>query len=143
MLSIWRVVSRHRTLAESVEETVPLVAGLLPMESLTIRSVDRAAGFLETVAAESAGGSEPRGETRTSIMPEILPKLLDWCGRGELEVAERRSFAARFPGLVAGGAGGRCWRRLWTRRRGRRRCCCWPCARPNGRPPSMRRWCGP
>ncbi|WP_165247103.1 sigma-54 interaction domain-containing protein [Paludisphaera soli] len=105
LLSVWRVVSRHRTLAESLEETVPMLAGRLPLDVLAIRSIDRPGGFLETTAFERAGGSGTRGDSRTPIPADALARVLDWCSRGEVGV-DSRGFRALLPGLVPAGVEG-------------------------------------
>jgi len=101
----WRVVSRHRSLGESLEELFPLLAGAMPVESASIRSVDRAASALETAAVEGKGGGS-RSEARSALAPDALTRLLDWCGRGEVAVDAPRALAARLPGLAPEDAGG-------------------------------------
>ncbi|MDG3007467.1 sigma-54-dependent Fis family transcriptional regulator [Paludisphaera mucosa] len=106
LLTIWRVVSRHRTLTESLEETVPLLADHLSLEVAAIRSVDRAGGCLETVAFKRIGESDGRADARTPVAAEILARLGHWCERDEILVEDLRAFSARFPGLAPVGLEG-------------------------------------
>jgi transcriptional regulator with GAF, ATPase, and Fis domain len=105
LLDIWRVVSRHLTLEETLEGAFPLLAGRLPLGRLAIRSVDRMGGSVETAAMErsTAGASE---DARTPLAPADLARLLDWCGRREVLAGDRRAIGARLPGLVPGGVEG-------------------------------------
>ena len=107
LLAVWRVVSRHRTLGESLEETAPLVRERLPMDLIAVRSLDRA-GFIETAAMEPGrAGVEWEGvEVRTPTSAADQARVLSWCDRGEVLAEERRAFGAKLPGLVPGGVEG-------------------------------------
>lgn len=105
LVDIWRVVSRHLTLGETLEGAFPLLAGRLPLELLAIRSVDRAGGSVETAAMERPAGGASE-DARTPLAPSDLARLLEWCGRREVIVDDRRALGARLPGLVPGGVGG-------------------------------------
>ncbi|WP_337176083.1 sigma 54-interacting transcriptional regulator [Paludisphaera sp.] len=105
LLDIWRVVSRHLTLSETLEGAFPLLAGRLPLEALVIRSVDRVGGSVETAAMERSAGGASEG-ARTPLASADLARLLEWSGRGEVLAGDRRTLGARLPGLVPGGVEG-------------------------------------
>jgi len=107
LLEVWREVSRHTALDESMGRLAPLLASRLPLDDLAIRSIEAEGGFLDTRVEETWG---PRrlgeGGARTAISAEDLRRLLEWSGAGAPVVAAEGAFRKRFPGLAPAGFGG-------------------------------------
>src|SRR6185312_2505346 len=89
-LDVWREVSRHEALGESLARIMPLLAERLPLDALMIRAIDAPGGFLETTVVEPArvGRRPAPGEARTTIAADDLARLLEWGRRGEPAVGD-------------------------------------------------------
>jgi hydrogenase-4 transcriptional activator len=108
LLNVWREVSRHTALDESLSRVVSLLVERLPLGELLIRAIDAAGGFLETTVVETARGGRPklRGEAKTQVAASDLDRLLEWGRRGEPATGDERTFRKRFPGLAPDGLEG-------------------------------------
>ena len=107
LLDVWREVSRHTALDESMARLTPLLATRLPLDDLAIRSVEAEGGFLDTRVEEAVGRRRSgEGPSRTAISAEDMRRLLDWSAAGEPTMAAEGAFRKRFPGLAPAGFGG-------------------------------------
>ena len=62
LLNVWREVSRHIRIDESVTRVMPLLSPGLPLDALLVRHVDLARTSLETVAAVLVRPVRPEDE---------------------------------------------------------------------------------
>jgi len=108
LLEVWRDVSRHTALDESLARMTPLLAEHLPLRELIIRAIDEAGGFLETTVVETAGMSRPEslGDARTVVAASDLERLLGWARLGESVLGDDRTFRKQFPRLIPEGVVG-------------------------------------
>ncbi|MDR3619650.1 MAG: sigma 54-interacting transcriptional regulator [Paludisphaera borealis] len=102
LLDVWREVSRHTALDESLARMMSLLVERLPLGELMIRAIDAAGGFLETTVVESARGGRPAplGDAKTVVAAGDLERLLEWGRLGEPAMGDDRAFRKRFPGLA-------------------------------------------
>ena len=83
LLNVWREVSRHILIDESVTRVMPLLSPELPLDALLVRYVDLARSSLETVAAAMVrpDSRDWRGENASA-----LRKILTGSWRGAARV---------------------------------------------------------
>lgn len=104
LLNVWREVSRHILIDESVTRVMPLLSERLPLDVLLVRHVDLAKTRLETVAEAMVRPYHVSGGRKTECTAADLDRILAWCREGHLV---RRSSAGSE--TVAGSLAGRSW----------------------------------
>jgi hydrogenase-4 transcriptional activator len=105
---LWREVSRHLELDESVRRIAPLLAERLPIQRVLVRRLDREPVRLTTVASASArpdDAVEPHA-TRTECEPSSTPELLRWLTTGVATLLSQSENARLSRSLVPQGQGG-------------------------------------
>ena len=100
LLNVWREVSRHILIDESVTRVMPLLSDRLPLDALLVRHVDLARTSLETVAAVMVRPGQAAGGAKTECSPEDLDRILAWCREGHLVRARNRPIQKQLPGLL-------------------------------------------
>ena len=100
LLNVWREVSRHIRIDESVTRVMPLLSPGLPLDALLVRHVDLARTSLETVAAVLVRPDQASGGAKTQCTPEDLDRILAWCREGHLVRAGDRPIQKQLPGLL-------------------------------------------
>src|SRR5271157_3243726 len=100
LLNVWREVSRHIRIDESVTRVMPLLSDRLPLDTLLVRHVDLAKTSLETVAAAMIHPGQASGGAKTECTPENLDRILAWCREGHLVRADSRPIKRQLPGLL-------------------------------------------
>ncbi len=103
LLNVWRGVSRHILIDESVTRVMPLLSPELPLDALLVRHVDLARTTLETVAAAMVRPGQAPGRAKTECTPEDLDRILAWCREGPLLRAGDRPIQKQLPGLLPAG----------------------------------------
>ena len=107
LLDVWRQVSRHAAIGESIAGIAKIVARSTPAGRLLVRRLDPGDGGLETVAIAPGGAAGI--ESLSPCSSERRRRLLAWCRRGEIahgsagEGAED-PFAICVPSPLAGDA---------------------------------------
>jgi hypothetical protein len=97
LLNVWREVSRHTLIDESVTRVMPLLSPELPLDALLVRHVDLARTTLETVAAAMVRPGQAPGGAKTEYTPEDLDRMLAWCREGPLLRAGDRPIQKQLP----------------------------------------------
>jgi hydrogenase-4 transcriptional activator len=84
LAELWREVSRHLELEESVRRIAPMLAGHLPVDLVIVRRLDREPVRLTTVAAASALAEDTSDAqaTRTECEAADAPELLRFLSAG-------------------------------------------------------------
>src|SRR5271157_4530315 len=100
LLNVWREVSRHVLIDESVTRVMPLLSHRLPLDALLVRHVDLARTSLETVAAAVVRPGQASGGAKTECSREELDRILAWCREGHLVRAGNRPIQKQLPGLL-------------------------------------------
>lgn len=84
LLNVWREVSRHILIDESVTRVMPLLSPELPVDTLLVRHVDLARTALETVAVATVDPGQASGMAKTLCTPRDFEQVLAWCRKGYL-----------------------------------------------------------
>ncbi len=100
LLNVWREVSRHILIDESVTRVMPLLSDKLPLDALLVRFVDLARTTLETVAAALLRPGQASLGAKTECAREDLDRIVAWCRDGRLVRAGDRPLQKQFPGLL-------------------------------------------
>ncbi len=100
LLNVWREVSRHILIDESVTRVMPLLSDRLPLDALLVRHVDLAKTTLETVAAALLRPGQASVGAKTQCTPEDLDRIVAWCREGQVVRASDRPLQKQFPGLL-------------------------------------------
>jgi transcriptional regulator with GAF, ATPase, and Fis domain len=100
LLELWREVSRHLEIGESIERIAALLATRLPVELVLVRQLDTVAQHLDTIAVgQCRPGPLPRSN-RNALAPVAFQQLLDWTRRGQTSRLDPASDAPILRGLL-------------------------------------------
>lgn len=88
LLDVWREVSRHLEMGESVEALTPRIAAYLPLDWLVVRNVSPDHTRLDTVGTGGEASNQPL-RARTEVPPGVRESL-----RAFLDAGGVRSWAA-------------------------------------------------
>jgi len=100
LLNVWREVSRHILIDESVTRVMPFLGRRLPLDVLLIRHIDPARTNLETIAVGMVRPGPAPGGPRTECAPEELDRILAWCREGQLLRVGEQHLRIQLPGLL-------------------------------------------
>ena len=100
LLNVWREVSRHILIDESVTHVMPLLSDKLPLDVLLVRYVDLARTTLETVAIALLRPGQASLGAKTQCTPEDLDRIVAWCREGRLVRAGDRPLHKQLPGVL-------------------------------------------
>ncbi len=109
LAELWREVSRHQEMEESVRRIASMLAAHLPIDGLLVRRLDREPTRLTTVAsARSRGGGEPleTATTRSECDDAAARELLRFMGEGKAVLVRDRDIAAIARGVMPAGLRG-------------------------------------
>jgi hydrogenase-4 transcriptional activator len=84
LLGVWREVSQHLQIEESVQRIAAAMSAVLPIELVLIRAIQVNHRCVETIAVGKCGETEPPKEARTTFREDEFETLLAWCRKGEL-----------------------------------------------------------
>jgi hydrogenase-4 transcriptional activator len=95
LAELWREVSRHLELDESVRRIAPMLAGHLPVDLIVVRRLDREPVRLTTVAAATARADEvaEAQPTRTECDAGAAPGLLRFLSAGQAALLTQSDIA--------------------------------------------------
>jgi hydrogenase-4 transcriptional activator len=98
LLDVWREVSRHVEIGETLERVLPHLAKKLPAQVMLVRRLDLTGHHVETLAVSGSGRDGLTGQQRLS--ERELENLAAWCRRGRILHASARDLPRELPGLV-------------------------------------------
>jgi transcriptional regulator with GAF, ATPase, and Fis domain len=109
LLGVWKEVSQHLEIEESVQRIAAAMSAVLPIELVLIRALQVNHRCVETIAVGKFGETDPPKEARTTFRKDEFETLLAWCRKGELFHRPRsprsRCRALRPVGLAAKSSG--------------------------------------
>ena len=106
LLNVWREVSRHILIDESVTRVMPLLSPELPVDTLLVRHVDLARTALETVAVATVDPGQASGMAKTLCTPRDFEQVLAWCRKGYLVRADHLEMPKQLLGVLPAGLAG-------------------------------------
>lgn len=84
LLDVWRIASRHTTIATATHQIAQCVQQWLPLERMYVRRLDVERACLETVGVGGAAPMPAFLPERRDCEAALLAQLLAWCRAGEV-----------------------------------------------------------
>jgi transcriptional regulator with GAF, ATPase, and Fis domain len=85
LLELWREISRHLLLEESIDPLAALIGRFLPIDYLLLRRIDMKRSSVTTVAVGKCRPGPALGKIRTECSSQDIDRIVAWCRRGNCE----------------------------------------------------------
>lgn len=100
LLDLWREISKHLLLEDSIDPLATLVGQLLPIDYLLMRRIDIKRSVVTTVALGKCRPGPALGQVRTECSSHDIDRIVAWCRRGRCEHFRPTQASSQFSGLI-------------------------------------------